>query len=232
MRIDRVTQFIDAYNRVHGKSWWYNGAGGTASMDAARLALFTLGDYPAEDSAQNVNELIDVAANYNHKFLVVTRDFAQFVGGDPIPDRVLFTNEFKKNIVAVTRYPNDSTFELKRQTSSEFAHCATFRPSWYVNIAVPAHRGVYNVKTGERIADRRQVIQHFWDMGFITRRGRPLSVASDSVGATREEIIRLGNEYERVQHDMKIDGISTEYRRRIRTTYNAISKDCAWPGVW
>lgn len=232
MKFDRINEFVQAHETVHTRSWWARSRN-KESIEAARVTMFTLGDYPKQDSAENLTELFEIAERFDHRYLVVKDTFVQFIGGYKIPDHKFFTQTLRDHIkqTLVIRY-DTANFNLELQLSDNNSVCNTFRPSYYMNVCMPTHQGVYDVTSRKKITNRQEIIKTFWKFGFIARRGRPLSVAKDTLGATASEIEKLIDDYNLVTKSIGLDRKMTEYRRRTITTFNTISRYCAWPGTW
>ena len=232
MKFDRINEFIQAQKSTHSGYWWVRNAT-KESIEAARVTMFTLGDYPEQDSAENLIELFETAERFDHRYLVVKDTFVQFIGGYKIPDHKFFTQTLRDHIkqTLVLRY-DTANFNLELQLSDNNSICNTFRPSYYMNVCMPTHQGVYDVTSRKKITNRQEIIKTFWKFGFIARRGRPLSVAKDTLGATASEIEKLIDDYNLVTKSIGLDKKMTEYRRRTITTFNTISGYCAWPGTW
>ena len=233
MKFDRINEFIQAHETMR-KGYWWARTSNKESIEAARVTMFTLGDYPEQDSAENLTELFEIAERFDHRYLVVKDRFVQFIGGYNIPDHKFFTRTLRDHIkqtLAIRSY-DTANLNLELQVSDNNSICNTFRPSYYMNVCMPTHQGVYDVTSRKKITNRQEVIKTFWKFGFIARRGRPLSVAKDTLGATSSEIEKLIDDYNLVTKSIGLDKKMTEYRRRTITTFKTISRYCAWPGTW
>ena len=92
--------------------------------------------------------------------------------------------------------------------------------------AVKEHAGVYDCATGEKITNRREIIQRMWNLGFASQRGRPLTVARNVWSGTRQDLVRA----EEIYNEFR--GKNTDPARKLCSVYTSAARHYAWPGTW
>ena len=195
------------------------------TYEGDRMALFTLQKNAEQDSQDHVNVLIEQGKIHAAKFLVIHQNLCQFVGPDT---KKLSEQVWNPTWLDDYRRWTDSNAQQRHDVTDD-GSCSSI---WLTRLAmcVKKHAGVYELDTGKRMTNRREIIGQFWQHGFATRRGRPLSVAQIKDTGTRDELKELTDLADKYWQR----GISksTEITRRYIATYRYLNKYHAWPGSW
>jgi hypothetical protein len=205
----------------------YGGYYGTEhNRESDILALFTIEPVAQQESLANL-ELIMTAARQNGQRLVVFKpdqiQVAGVIGAGAVADW-LFPGDWVEDY----REWLDSRSEMRPSVQSSQAGEYMNFHSWRRCLAWTGHQGVYDVDTGRRLTNRRDIIERMWDLGFAAQRGRPLSIASIRWTGEREELVELVALAER--HWARAD--HSEMARKMVSAYRSINRYAAWPGAW
>lgn len=223
--IYNVNQSRDRIRRNYYNSPWTNSDGNTREGD--ELSLFTFGKQAQADSEHNLNWCLSVARDAGLNLLVVTQNRIQLGGhGEPIvaAKSVLFPPTWLRDYNAWVDGTTDAVPRIEENDHGRFIDFYTYRRS----MLMQDHQGVYDVSTGRRIKNRRDIIERMWALGFAAQRGRPLTFARTHWAGNREEletITRLADRYwsRRGQSDAA---------KKMVSAYTSINRYCAWPGAW
>ena len=200
------------------------------SRESDKMIVFTLGDQATRESQENLDHLLALGKKFNQKYLVFTDRKIQFVGEafysidglkqelDPKTWRQKF--EQWRQVTGVGRV----RFNDERSAQGTLCWIYTWKHCW----AITKHQGVYDIETGKKLTKRREIIQKFWDLGFASQRGRPLSVATIASTGERDELEEIT---QRAQHYYYKRGFS-EAARKIIANFTSINRRAAWPGAW
>lgn len=197
--------------------------------EADQLTVFTLGKAAAADSAHNLDWLLKLARKYDQRYLIFVDRKIQMLGElythtDAVVNslgsrawREEFENWGERGLGRIRSYS-------ERSGQGGLAQMMTYKRCW----ALTKDQGVYDVNTGKKITNRREVIQGFWDLGFAALRGRPLTVAPISTVGERCDIETITDLAEKNYHRC---GFS-EAARKMYTNFTSLNRTAAWPGAW
>jgi len=191
----------------------------------SRLVEFTTAQSAPDQSQANIAEIIATARTHAVDLAVIHVNRVQFLGGSaPQVMEALFPESW---LAGYRDWSDISVRENKRTEDSDLSLCSTI---WLYRdcITVPKFQGVYEVTTGRRITNRREIIERFWQQGFAARRGRPLSVAQLRWTGSREELELARQLYD--QHYLR--RYKSDTAKKICQVYTTAVRYCAWPNNW
>jgi len=197
------------------------------TRDGDSLTLFTLKPQALCDSATNLDLVMSVARAYGQELVVVKPNMIQIAGRDRRCEAVadiLFPQAWRREHQEWLDSTSPMIPRLDRNDRGEVCEFYTWRPA----LCVDQHQGVYDVATGDRLKNRRDIIERMWALGFAAQRGRPLSMARQRWTGSCEEldlITRLAD-----QHWQRASG--SEAAKKMVSTFRSINRYAAWPGAW
>lgn len=206
---------------------WHQNDGN--SRDGDEMQLFTFSKQATADSLANLDRCLNLAQQQGMDLLVITPSRLQIAGDgkNNKTQKVLSRLIPKDWLIAYNDWlqsTSDVRPSLENSSHGEYVEFYTYRKS----LCVQEHQGVYDVATGQRIKNRREIIQRMWDLGFAAHRGRPLALARSRWAGDREElevITALADKYWNRRH-------SSEAAKKMVSAYTSINRYCAWPGAW
>jgi hypothetical protein len=185
------------------------------------------------DSSANLENLLELGSTTGVSLLVFKPRTVQFVAASDAVTAAWHTvfsesqlQEWEQTLATRSHNSYYSTFATWRDNadrgsaSSITHHQAPF--------GVKEHAGVYDCATGEKITDRRAVIQRVWDLGFACSRGRPLTVARTKWSGSREDLVRA----EEIFNEFYTRRYTSDSVRKLCQVYTSASRHYAWPGTW
>ena len=222
--VNRASERIrrDSYN-----SRYYNNDGNT--LDGDEMTVFTFGKRASAESENNLQRCLTAARDYEQDLVIITENRIQVAGG---------TGSGRHELVAQALFPTAWLREYNNWLESTNPVKPSFHDgchgefldfySWRRSLCLKEHQGVYDVATGQRLKNRRDIIERMWAMGFAARRGRPLTIAKPKWCGEREELeeitVLADRFWSRRSH--------SEVAKKIVSTYTSINRYCAWPGAW
>ena len=201
------------------------------TRESDTMMVFTHGTNAQEQSLENLDLCFRVADEYEMSTLVIKSNQIQLAGvagsgKNKAAAKILFPDTWLKDYDEWldSKYPQ-KVF-LQESTEGETLEFYTYRRCFFLK----EQQGVYDVETKNRITNRREIIQRFWDLGFASYRGRPMSIARSKYTGTKsdlEEITELADRYwTRGRRG------ETEVAKKIVSAYRSINRYAAWPGAW
>lgn len=199
------------------------------TRDADTLSLFTLGPQSQADSKANFDLIMGTARHYHQDLVVLKPQQIQVAGfGDGSRGRdaarVLFPDTWLREYEQWidTSHPiNVKTDTSEQGAVSEFY---TYRPS----LCLREQQGVYDVASGRRLTNRREIIERMWRLGFAAHRGRPLSFARIRWTGNREELEIITDLAERHWNRRN----TSEAAKKLVSAWRSINRYAAWPRSW
>ena len=220
-----VSAVNNARERVHRDRYHNPWADTQHTREGDMLMLFSETSRAMADSRENFDNLIKVARRAGSELLILTQHKIQFLGqldSGRIQHEVLpqdWVQEFQEW--------TDSNHPMSLDVHLSRTECATLRPSRNC-FTLKENQGIFEVATGRRLTNRRNIIERFWQQGFAAWRGRPLTVASIRWSGTSDElqeITDLADRYWSRRH-------TSDVAKKICQTYTSINRYAAWPGAW
>ena len=201
------------------------------TRDGDRLALFTLTPQARKDSEQNFDFVMSMARRYNRQLVVIKPNQIQVAGelGADIDSvqqvaDALFPGSWLKGYETWIDSSSPMHPRLDASHWGEVAEFYTYRPS----MCLREHQGVYDVRTGRKLTNRRDIIQRMWDLGFAAVRGRPLSIAQIRWTGEREELQEISDLADRYWNRK----YQSEAAKKLVSAFTSINRYAAWPGAW
>lgn len=224
--IYQVARADSRIRRDHYNNMWYRDA--AHNEEADRLTMFTFGEQARLDSAANLAQTLETAGKYGARLVVFKPQQIQMAGGREFdPDcagsdlfPVKWCQEYEKWVD--TLVPQRPVTQISNYGSSTefyiYRHCFALRE----------HQGVYDVESGKRLTNRREIIERIWDLGFATQRGRPPSIARIRWTGSKDELLEITALADR--HWGRYH--TSEAARKMVTPFRSINRYAAWPGSW
>ena len=208
----------------YGHNYWREE---THNREADVLAMFTLEPEAQKDSEHNFALIMDTARHFQQGLVVFKPEQVQIAGtGDgshAAADRLFpasWLREYEQWID--TTYPIGYRVDSSGQGS--FSEFYTYR----LAMCLRKHQGVYDVASGRRLTNRREIIERMWRLGFAAQRGRPLSVARTKWTGNREELQEIADLADRHWNRRN----TSEAAKKLVSVWRSINRYAAWPGSW
>ena len=197
------------------------------TREADTLAVFTLGPESQKDSQHNFDLVMATARHHAQDLLVIKPGQIQIAGTGDQQNAMadtLFSRQWLKEYQEWmdTSHPITPRFEQSEQGA--FVEFYTYRPS----LCLREQQGVYDVATGRRLTNRREIIERMWRLGFAAQRGRPLSFARVRWTGNREELEVITDLAERYWSRRN----TSEAAKKLVSAWRSINRYAAWPGSW
>ena len=227
--IKNIHTYNEATDRLYRR--YYYGSTGEESRKSDQLVKFTFRTHAMLDSSANLENLLAVAQESGVALLLVKPKTVQFLGLAGSPTQAFaqaFSDQWQvaatKIIHRDQKYPSDFTSWFETSDRGDVKSITHYQAPFLMQ----EHAGVYDCATGERIKNRREVIQRVWDLGFACQRGRPLMVARQKWSGSRQDLIRA----EEIFNEFYLRRNTSDSARKLCQVYTSASRHYAWPGTW
>ena len=212
-------------NRYGGNFWREE----THNREADTLAAFTLKPEAQQHSQHNFDLVLATARHYRQDLVVIKPEQIQVAGtGDGSVNRDIAKELFPESWLREYEQWLDTTYPLAPRVDHSgqgaFTEFYTYRPA----LCLREHQGVYDVATGRRLTNRRDIIERMWRLGFAAQRGRPLSVARTKWTGNREELQEIADLADRHWNRRN----TSEAAKKLVSVWRSINRYSAWPGSW
>lgn len=207
----------------HDRYRWSNEG---KSKDEDSLVVFTIGHKADDDAKHNLEFCLHTGRNFNAEYLVLHDNLIQFVGKQIKPGIVdsLIPKPWRQDYDSwVGQRGQIDVYDEGSYPGEVYA-----MRFWRRAFATQLTQGIYELSTGQRIKNRREIIQRFWDLGFASQRGVPLSVCKIRYSGSRnelEELTKMADRYWSNRH-------KSDVAKKTVSMYNSINRYAAWPGAW
>ena len=196
------------------------------TYEGDRLQEFTHEPAAQTASANNLEFCLATARAHDQTLLVIKPYTIQTAGPgrDGRVKGVLFTNEW---LLDHSRWLDSSSPVSAQMETTDHGSMVGFY-SYRACLCLKEHEGVYDVASGRRLTNRRDIIQRMWALGFAANRGRPLAFAKLRWTGSREElelITDLADRYWNRRYE-------SEAAKKMVSAYTSINRYAAWPGAW
>jgi hypothetical protein len=199
------------------------------TLDSDQLIEFTFGSQAERDSRSNFDLVLSVARQYGQSLVVFKPSQIQVAGA---------SDQESNKAVAEALFPQawlreyekwvDTTYPMgPRSDQSQQGRVCEFY-TYRHSLCLREHQGVYDVATGRRLTNRREIIQRMWDLGFAAHRGRPLSIARIKWTGNREELTELADLADRHWNRRN----TSDAAKKLVSAWRSIARYAAWPGSW
>ena len=192
-----------------------------------RVQMFTLDKPAGEESKHNLQELLKFCKAMDVPVLVGKASSFQLVGHQyQIPETDLLSESCRERIA-----DEELSYYRPRWTHycSETGHWCQQLYGFGEHLWLRSPEiGFYDVESGKKITDRKQQIETLWSLGFVSRRGRPVSAANESACGSPSDIISLTN----LARQMQEKRWQSDVAKRIVGVYNSTHRYYCWPNNW
>jgi len=201
----------------------------THTRDGDTLTAFTLSTEAEKHSQHNFDLVMSTARHYGQDLVVIKPQQIQVAGvGDGSESQAVAQVLFPEPWLREYERWIDSSYPVgaKMDHSEQSVVCEfyTFRPS----LCLREKQGIYDVATGRRLTNRREIIERMWRLGFAAQRGRPLSIARTKWTGSREELEVITDLAERYWSRRN----TSEAAKKLVSAWRSINRYAAWPGSW
>lgn len=199
------------------------------TREADTLSLFTLGPQAQQHSRANFDLVMSLAQQYRQDLLVIKPQQVQVAGvGDGSLNRdmarVLFPDTWLREYERWIDTTHAISPRFDQSEQGAFLEFYTYRPA----LCLREQQGVYDVATGRRLTNRREIIERMWRLGFAAQRGRPLSIARIRWTGNREELTEVADLADRYWNRRN----TSEVAKKMVSAWRSINRYAAWPGSW
>ena len=201
-------------------------------VDGWKLQMFTVDKEAKLESSRNLDRMKSKAEDIDAPLLIVKGDNVQFVGTDwSITTTDLIEQEWIDRVsdfFEQRNYYSSKPFWTHHESS-----CGTQAYSLHTygadaTFARAPQTGFYLVEEDRKVTDRKEQIQLLWDLGYVARRGRPVSVGWERHSGSTEEIAMITRQAKEMWHRKG----HSEVADKICSIYTSINRYYAWPGSW
>ena len=199
------------------------------NRDADTLSLFTLSPQAQGDSEHNFDLVLAMARHYNQDLLVFKPEQIQVAGiGDGSVNQDIAKELFPESWLREYEQWLDTTYPLAARVDNNGKGAVTEFYTYRPALGLRQHQGVYDVASGRRLTNRREIIERMWRLGFAAQRGRPLSVARTKWTGNREELQEIADLADRHWNRRN----TSEAAKKLVSVWRSINRYSAWPGSW
>lgn len=210
---------------------WYWSKPSTDEIEGWRLQMFTCDKAAKQESVNNLELLKAKAQEIESPVLIVKGNEISFVG-------TYFA-------VAATDLSSDQWCEQFEEDNTRKYYAS--RPYWCHQVgesdlheysmsffgndnvfARAPQIGFYDIVEDRKVTDRREQIQKLWDLGFVARRGRPVSAANIRHSGTPSEVALASKLAQQLWHRK----LESEVAKKACSIYTSINRYYCWPGSW
>lgn len=197
-----------------------------------KLQLFTLDKAAKEESVRNLAQMKQKARETESPVLIVKGNNVQFVGTElALATTDLVDQEWMdrvSNLFENKNYYYSKPFWTQHENDHGRTAYSLYAYGSDTMWARHPHTGFYLINEDRRITDRREQIQLLWNLGWVSRRGRPMSIGWERHSGSTDEIALITQ----LAKKMWSRRGSSEVADKIYSTYNSINRYYAWPGNW
>jgi hypothetical protein len=227
LNFETLTTYCKALERLSRPAVYYNNS---FNKDADKMLVFTMSTVVQDDSNNNFDKLHNLAKKTGAEYFVITKNRMQIVG-NLYCDVDLVTNEFNTDdfIARQAKYFDQNHWSWNQIRFLEFHNRlgrAVTVSQYGIAYFLKSQYGVFSTSTGKKLT-RQEAVDEFWRLGFLTQRGRPLSVARPLDAGSRTDIEELSRLYTLHKLNRNRSSISLNYCN----LYNKLQRDFIWPGM-
>ena len=242
MKFKNLWSHSDAVHRLRHGYYYRTGAWGDYNMETDRLVVFTTSEMAMAESEHNLRHFLVLGRKYESKFVIVNENGVQFVGQrlEITVDRfvtVKMMADYKDwRALENDKYSSNRTFKTDLSQSHFKNDDLTLRADtfrmWSHPFALKEQFGFYDVATGQQITKRREQIEKLWELGFVSRRGRPITAAHPMDCIAKSEIPTLIRILQDIDRKHQAGHQRNEFHHSMYLLYRRIMRRCCWPGFW
>ena len=192
-----------------------------------RVQQFTLDKPAAEESKHNLQELLTFCRTMDVPVLVGKANSFQLIGHQyQISETDLLSESCNTRIADA-----ELSFYRPRWTHycSETGHWCQQLYGFGEHLWLRGPEiGFYDTESGKKITDRKQQIEMLWNLGFVSRRGRPVTAASESACGTPSDVVAITN----LARTLGGRRHQSDIAKRAVSLYNSTRRYFCWPNNW
>lgn len=219
--IYQVEQAQDRLRRDAGRYRWNT----SHTFDSDTLLVFTMGQEAEQAAQNNLDFCLGIALDHDVDYLVLHDNKIQFLGRR-IREGIMTTVAPGPWAQDYMTWSDSRSINISSDNSGQ-GELYGLR-SWRRAFATRKTQGIYEVASGTRLKNRRDIIERFWSLGYAAWRGRPLCVSSVRQTGTRAELevlTKLADQYWHRRH-------SSDAAKKMCAAYTSLNRYAAWPGAW
>lgn len=199
------------------------------TRESDQMLNFTFGLKAEQHSQENLQRCLEVAREYKQDLVVIKDNQIQIGSNTPSGrHRSVAKRLFSESWIEEHNKWLDSTNRIQPRFENsrhgEYMEFYTYRHCLFLT----EHQGIYDVATGRRLTNRREIIERMWNMGFAAVRGRPLSLAKMRWTGEREELEEITELADRYWNRRS----QSDAAKKLVSVYRSINRYAAWPGAW
>lgn len=225
-----ISAYMEARHRLSRGGYWGRIQ---VNEDSDRLMVFTTERDARLDSRKNFECTMSRAREVGSTFVVAKPSIIQVIGHrHSCTPLEFFGREFFDDL---KKYHDDRDrpswampSETEQQVSDRDYRTLTLRTYGAGSWITTEDQGFFEVATGRKVTNRREQIELLWDLGFASRRGRPVHVAQEKWAGSRTELETLTELADRCWNRRH----TSEAAKKMVSAYTSINRYVAWPGAW
>lgn len=240
LKYQAIQAFVSAQDRIERQNnRWTRDTSYDPAADT--LTMWTLKTQVEQECADNFDFMRECGQKHGAEYMIIKPRILQFVGEklDTGIEESLMPEWFKKQEFAYYaeqhnrpgNYVIDYNSDWHSQWEENYSGLGrSMRLSHHRIEYFDTHqiKGIFDVSTGQRMTNRRDIIEEFWRLGFAAWRGRPLHVANIKWSGDREELTEL-TQLAAKYWDRRY---KSDVAKKIVAAYRSINRYAAWPGNW
>lgn len=211
-------------------SWWVKPT--QDEVDGWKLQMFTVDKESKLESRRNLERMKAKAKEIESPLLIVKSDNVQFAGTKlAVTTNDLSSEEWMNSISEFfdrKNYYYSKPFWTHHESSQDTHAFSLYGYGSDALFARSPQTGFYLVEEDRKVTDRKEQIQLLWDLGFVARRGRPVSVGWERHSGSTDEIAMITRQAKDMWHRRG----ESEVADKICSIYTSINRYYAWPGNW
>lgn len=211
-------------------SWWAKPS--QDEVDGWKLQMFTVDKESKLESKRNLEVLKAKAREIEAPLLIIKGDNIQFAGTRLAVTVNDLSNEDWMNRLSEffdrQNYYYSKPFWTHHESDQDTHAYSLYGYGSDAIFARSPQTGFYLVDEDRKVTDRKEQIQLLWDLGFVARRGRPVSVGWERHSGSTDEIAMITRQAKEMWHRRG----HSEVADKICSIYTSINRYYAWPGNW
>ena len=210
---------------------WHWNKPSSDEIEGWRLQMFTCEKNAKEESEHNLQQLKAKAQEIESPVLILKGNEIIFAGTEyAVASTDLTSDEWLDDFEANRKSKYYSarpfwTHQVSEYDRHEFSMSAY--GSDYI-FTRPPQCGFYLVDEDKKLTNRREQIQTLWNLGFVARRGRPITVGNVRHCGTPSDV-QLATDLAQRFWKRRCD---SEVAKKACQIYTSINRDFCWPGSW
>lgn len=231
IKFENIAEWGKLHRKIKNNRGWFYEQPSQDTIDGYRVQMFTLDKIAKQDSVHNLEVLKQKARDISASVLIVKGTEIQFVGTDY--DAYMSLNDEKwmdryRKAMDSGKFYYSKPFWTHSGSDLNFHTFSLYAYGSDSIFALAPQKGFYDVEKDCKVTNRKQQIEKLWDLGWVSRRGRPVSVGNEKYSGSREEIVEIT----KLANSMWSRRNESEVAKKICSCYTSINRDFCWPGSW